>query len=155
MGRFEAILWSLHLSNPEEDEDNEWKRNTDQYDRLFKIKPLYTEMANFHPYKNICIDERMVASKARSSMKQYMKDKPTKWGYKLFVLADASTAFTWNFFVYAGKSVDTTGHGLSYASVMDLLPFPLLGGGYNLWNVNWGASSAPTFSGVVVVSGVA
>lgn len=63
---------------------------------------------------------RMVATKARISMKQYMKDKPTKWGYKLFVLADASTI---GIFLYTSKSGVTTGHGLSYTAVMDLLPF--------------------------------
>ncbi len=144
--RFEAIFWSLHLSDVTEDEENERKRGTPQFDRLFKIKPLYGEIVNacnslFQPYQNITIDERMVASKARIGFRQYMKDKPTKFGYKLFILADSKTGYTSNFFVYQGKDkVKLRGQkddGLSVTSVMDLMRFDLLGKGYHLYVDNF------------------
>lgn len=55
---FEGIMWSLHLSDPAEDEENEKKKTTAGYDRLFKVKPLYTEMVDacmslFRPYRHI------------------------------------------------------------------------------------------------------
>lgn len=71
-----------------------------------------------------------------------MKDKPTKWGYKVFVLADAQTAYTFNFFVYQGKTESTTAHGLTFSSVWDLLPFQTLGGGYTLYVDNYYTSPA-------------
>ncbi len=37
----------------------------------------------------VTIDEAMIPFKGRLRFKQYMKDKPTKWGIKVFVLADA------------------------------------------------------------------
>ena len=37
-----------------------------------------------------------------------MKEKPTKWGIKLFVLSNASNGYIYRFQIYAGKSMDHT-----------------------------------------------
>ncbi|XP_071402545.1 piggyBac transposable element-derived protein 3-like [Centroberyx affinis] len=138
--RFETIFWSLHLCDVTEDEDNQKKRGTAGYDRLFKIKPLYQQLLTackslFQPGREISIDERMVAHRSMNGFQQYMRDKTSK--FKLFLLADAHTGYTWNFFVHQGRSTATTGEGLSYSSVMNLLDFPLLGKGYHLYVNNF------------------
>ena len=61
-------------------------------DKLSRVKPLFNDVrlacqAHYHPHQQLAVDERMVKSKANTGMRQYMKDKPTKWGMKFFVLA--------------------------------------------------------------------
>ena len=42
----------------------------------------------YQPHRKVIIDERMVRSKARFSFRQYIRNKPTKWGFKLWCMCD-------------------------------------------------------------------
>lgn len=140
--RFRSIMWNLQLSDPEEDAQNNQKKGTPAHDKLFSIRPVYNDIlcacqAYYHPRRELAVDERMVATKAKTGMTQYMKNKPIKWGVKLFVLAESSTGYTLRFSIYTGKSATASGHGLSYDVVMSLVRPCCLGTGYHIYMDNF------------------
>ena len=144
--RFQAIGANFHMSDPATDVVNERLLGKPGHDGLFRLKPLHDDIltacrAHYHPRKNLSVDERMVPTKARIGMKQYMKDKPTKWGYKLFVMADSKSGYTCDFSLYQGKGKHPSGNGLSFDAVVDLLKVPYLGTGYNVFVDNYYTSA--------------
>ena len=58
----------------------------------------------------------MIPFKGRLGMKQYMKDKPVKFGIKMWVAADAVSAYCFNFEVYIGKNNDIVNKNLGMAA---------------------------------------
>jgi len=132
--RFELIGTFLHIVTKLEEE--EMKHN-----RLRKLVPLINHIKNrcsefYQPLKQLSVDEHMVKSKARSHLIQYMRNKPTKWGFKLWVIADPS-GYTLDFNVYTGKEKEgTREHGLAYDVVMQLVG-PFCFQGYHLYVDNF------------------
>ena len=118
--RFKQIMCFLKLSNM----DNQ----ANSTDKLFKVR-LFVEYIRrksqglYQPNRELSIDERMVRNKGRYSWRQYIQDKPTKWGMKLWVLAEPATGYTYDFAIYLGKAagVTTPEGGLAYNVVMDLV----------------------------------
>ena len=75
--------------------------------------------------------------------KQYMKNKPTKWGLKLWCLADSKSGYTQYFSVYTGKQQGASDHGQGYDVLITLLrSAELLGHGYHLYVDNFFTSVA-------------
>jgi Transposase IS4 len=48
------------------------------------------------------IDENMVKFKGRNAMKQYMKNKPIKWGFKMWARCCSKTGYLFQFDYYTG-----------------------------------------------------
>ncbi|KAE9522457.1 hypothetical protein AGLY_017118 [Aphis glycines] len=100
--RFELIKSVLHFNN----NNNMLSSNDPNRDRLHKLRPLIDYLNNRFssiPCKQaLSLDEQLCATKAQSYMKQYLPDKPHKWGFKLFVLTDTQ-GYAYRFEIYSGQ----------------------------------------------------
>ena len=129
--RFEAINAFFHLVTMDEESAN-------VNDPLKKVRPFHDAVKKrcgelYQPLCELSVDERMVKSKARSHFKQYIHNKPTKWGFKFWVLADL-TGFTSDFNLYCGRHRNTqiSENGMSYDVVMELVQ-PYHSQGYSVF----------------------
>ena len=124
--RFETILRYIHFND-----NSKMRQKTDDfYDPLYKVRPLLQSlkegMSKLEPEENHSVDEQMIPFKGRSSMKQYMKSKPHKWGYKVFTRAGVS-GLVYDFEIYTGSKMNLGGN-LSFSGnvvlrlVQDLKP---------------------------------
>ena len=78
--RFKALMAMSHVVDPANEDKSRKLRIVESFVNYFKSSclPLY------QPRQNLAINERMVKSRHRSGMCQYIKDKPTRWGIKLW-----------------------------------------------------------------------
>lgn len=129
-----AIMILLHVVDPGAENPEDKLRKVESFINYFKGRCL----SLYQPRQNVAIDERMVKSRHRSGIRQYIKDKPTKWGIKLWVLADSSNGYTIDFNVYIGRAAgrDISANGLGYDVVMRLMQ-PFLKQGYHLFVDNF------------------
>ena len=100
----------------------------DTTDKLYKLRPLmdkvqhlYTEI--YCPHKELSVDETIIKFKGALQFLQYLPDKPTKWGIKLWSLCDARTGYLLKFMVYLGAEPNApkVPGGLGSRVVLDIL----------------------------------
>lgn len=101
--RFEEIKRYLHFN----DNTLQIPHGQPGFDKLFKIRPFlqkFRERLLLVPKEeHLAVDEQIIPTKARSSLKQYNPKKPHKWGYKIFVLSGVS-GFSYDFDFYCGAT---------------------------------------------------
>lgn len=128
--RFKALMAFLHVVDPMAEVQEEKLNQVGSFLKNFKerCKLLY------QPQQNMAVDERMIKSRHMSGIQQFMKNKPIRWGIKLWVLTDSSNGYTMDFDVYIGKDAGrvVSKNGLGYDVVMKLVQ-PFLHQGYHLF----------------------
>lgn len=77
--------------------------------QLYKVRPFYdatTERCfELEIEENLCIDQQIVPCRADLAIKLYVKDKPTPWGVKIFILCGKS-GLVYDFKIYEGSTTE-------------------------------------------------
>lgn len=102
--RFTSIFSMLHISN----NSKYVSKGQPGHDSLFKIRSyvnfINTQMSkSYYPDQNITVDEGVCPFRGRVNFRVYMKNKPEKYGMKLYVASDPLTGYTSKFEIYSGK----------------------------------------------------
>ena len=106
--RYLEIKQYLHLNDNSVLE----KVSADDWDRLFKIRPLLEKLnKNFLKFgvfsENLSIDEKMVRCFGHHYLKQFMQRKPIRFEFKQWALFCSQTGYCYQMQVYEGKSLET------------------------------------------------
>ena len=107
---FQRIFSNIHLA----DNTKMSSKNLSNRNKLYKLHDFLALLKrNFQKNYSLgscaSIDEAMIKFKGRSTLKQYQPLKSTKRGYKVWVLAESSTRYVYNFEIYTGKSTERPG----------------------------------------------
>lgn len=132
--RFISIMMFLHLN----DNATYVPRGQEGHDPIHKVRPFLSHLQAkfqeiYYPQQSICIDEAMCPFKGRSRFKVYMKDKPTKWGFKFYELCESSTGYVHQIEFFCAEP----GVSNKPFDVVSRLISPLLGKGHHLYVDNY------------------
>jgi hypothetical protein len=99
-----------------------------KHDRLYRIREIFDVFIgacrqNYWPGVEIALDEAIKKFKGRCVFKQYIKNKPVRWGFKIFCICCSATAYLWNAMFYLGKKEDEpkAGNSVTTQTVLKLL----------------------------------
>ena len=94
------------------------------FDRAWKLRPFFDHLLKHFqeavlPESHQSIDEDMCKFKGKSLMRQYVKNKPIKWGFKLLLWCGSKSGYLYQFDMYLGQKSKTE-FGLGGSVVLSL-----------------------------------
>ena len=84
----------------------------DKSDKIYKTRSIFNYILerfqkHYVPDQHLSLDEGMIPTKNSLSIKQYIKDKPIRWGMKTFLFTDSEHGYIVNAEVYTGRRDDS------------------------------------------------
>lgn len=135
--RFSKLLFCLRFDNIKNREE---RRKLDKLAAIRAIFDKYVQNSQnvYTPSEYLTIDEKLEAFRGRCAFRQYMPNKPARYGLKIFGLVDAKTYYVLNLEVYVGVQPDGP-YSLSNKpfDVVNRLVAPVSGTGRNITFDNW------------------
>ena len=95
-------------------------------DKLAPIRSVYKRFVtacedNYTPGIGCTVDESLLGFRGRCSFKQYIPNKPSKYGIKVYVLADSQSFYSVSSKIYAGAGTHIPGLPVPMQAVLDLI----------------------------------
>ena len=112
------------------------RKERQKNDRMAPIRELWDRFFQlctrlYNPTTCVTVDEQLVKFRGRCSFRQFLPNKPGKYGLKVWVAADSASHYCFNASVYLGKHEEPVRDGLG-ASVVKKLVQPLYNSGRNI-----------------------
>ena len=121
MNQVLKILQNLHFANNLQELP---LKESESQDRAWKLRPLFEHLE--HHFKQACqpeshqsVDEHMCKFKGKKMMRQYMKNKPIKWGFKFQFRCGSKTGYLYEFDMQVGRK-EKTEFGIGESVVLSL-----------------------------------
>ncbi|XP_008178393.1 piggyBac transposable element-derived protein 4-like [Acyrthosiphon pisum] len=100
--RFRLLLRALRF------DDSDTREDRKKLDKLAPIREMFDGFIDrsknyYNLSSNVTIDEMLESFRGRCSFRQYMPNKPAKYGIKVHALVDSKTYYVYNMEIYAGQ----------------------------------------------------
>lgn len=135
--RFHFLLRCLRFDDPATRTDRK------KVDKITHIREIFQSFVSncksaYTIGEYATVDEKLEAFRGRCSFRQYIKNKPSKYGIKIFMLCDSRTFYTSNMEIYAGAQPEGPFRQSNAAKdVTERMIQPISGTNRNVTIDNW------------------